>query len=235
MLRESCRSVEPDPVQAAAIVEAAGATGIAVHLRDDRRFIQDRDVRLLQETVKSSFNLAIAPTEGLLAIAEAVKSDQVTLVPAADGPGKVDDRDMTSRDEDLRQAIERLKRAGIRVGLLVQPDLELVKQAVALGAQSISLHVGAYAEADERGEAERELETVQHAAEYARKLGLRVRAAGGVHVRNCEPLFKIESIQEHEVGHGLMARAVIIGLGEAVRELSGLMRAARSFVPQYRA
>jgi pyridoxine 5-phosphate synthase len=235
LLRETSRSAEPDPVQAAAIVEAAGVAGVAVHLREDRRYIQDRDVRLLKETVKSSFNLTISPTEGLLAITEALKPDQVTLIPSAEASAEVGDQDLADHDQDLRGAVEGLQRAGMRVGLVVQPDLELIKQAAGLGAQAISLHLKGYANAADPSAAEQELEALRNAADYARKLGLRVRAAGGVHVRNCEPLFEIESIHEHELGHGLMARAVLIGLGEAVRELIGLMRAARSLVPQYRA
>ena len=233
MVRESGRTNEPDPVQAAAIVEAAGAAGVAVHLREDRRFVQDRDVRLLKETVKSSFSLAIAPTEGLLAIADAVKPDQVTLVPTVETEGI--DQDMTARGADLRSAIERLQRSGVRTGLLVQPDLELVKEAASLGAQSISLYVGTYSRATGAQEVEQDIDALRNAADYARKLGLRVRTVGGSNVRNCEPLFELESIHEYEVGHGLMARAMLIGLGEAVRELLGLMRAARSLIPQYRA
>jgi len=235
MLRETSRSMEPDPVQAAAIAEAAGAAGVAVHLREDRRYIQDRDARLLKETVKSSFHLSIAPTEGLLTIAEALAPDHVTLVPVSDAAGETAGEDLGAREDDLRGAIERLGRTGARVGLVVEPDLELIKQAAGLGAQAVSLHLGAYAQAGEPSRADQELEALRNAADYARRLGLRVRAAGGAHVRNCEPLFAIESIQEHEIGHGLVARAVLIGLGEAVRELIGLMRAARSLVPQYRA
>lgn len=234
MLRESCRSTEPDPVQAAAIVEAAGASGVAVHLRDDRRYVQDRDVRLLKETVKSSFTLHIAPSDALLAIAEAVKPDLVTLVPGDEGPESLE-QDPSEREDDLQHAVEQLKRAGVRVGLLVQPDLELVQTAADLGAQAVSIHTGGYVRAFGTPEMDQELETLRNAADYARRLGLRVRSAGGANVRNFEPLIELDSIQEHEVGQGLLARAVLIGLGEAVRELSGLMRAARPLVPQYRA
>ena len=235
MLRESSRSSEPDPVQAAAIVEAAGAAGVVVHLREDRRFVQDRDVRLLKETVKSTFSLAIAPTAGLMAIAEAIKPDQVTLVPMSDSGADDEEYDLTSREDDLRQAIESLRRGGSRVGLLVQPDLELIKEAAGLGAQSISLHIGGFCRATDSQQVEQTLDDLRNAADYARKLGLRVRTAGGTHLRNCGSLFELESVREYEVGHGLMARAMLIGLGEAVRELLGLMRAARSLIPQYRA
>ncbi|MGD8395868.1 MAG: pyridoxine 5'-phosphate synthase [Candidatus Eiseniibacteriota bacterium] len=235
LLRESSRSSEPDPVQAAAVAEAAGAAGIAVHLCEDRRHVQDRDVRLLKETVKGGFTLAIAPTEGLQAIAEAIKPDHVVLVPTADADGEESDQDLAAREDDLRHAVERLRRVGTRVGLLVQPDLELVKHAAEIGAQSVSIHIGGYARATDQTGIERELETLRNTADYAAKLGLRARTAGGVHPRKYEPLFEIDSFQEHELGHGLLARALMVGLGEAVRELSGLMRAARSLVPQYRA
>jgi pyridoxine 5-phosphate synthase len=233
MLREMRGGDEPDPVQAAAIAEAAGVAGVAVELREDRRFIQDRDVRILKETVKSSFSLAVTVSEAMLAIAEAVKPDWVLLVPDRDAGETVPGHELS--ESALRQAIDRLKRVGIRVGLRLGADLEMVKQAAGLGAHGISLDVTAYTGATDDLNAEAELEGLRNAADYAHKLGLRVRSAGGLSVRNCEPVFDLRSIGEHEMGHGLMARALLIGLDAAVRELLGLMRAARPLVPQYRA
>jgi len=268
MLREVRRTFEPDPVQVAALAEAAGAAGISVHLREDRRHVQDRDIRVLKETVKTSFTLAIAPSEPLLLVAEALRPDWVTLVPpgasssgtaravgsgAAPGspgpgaPGTPGDgsygshgshgstgRDLTGREEGLGQAVEMLKRAGIRVGLLVQPDLDLVKLAAGLGVQGVNLHAGSYAERFGTAGEEREFESIENAAEYAQKLGLKVRIAEGADFRNGGPLFGIGAVAAFEVGHALMARALLAGIGEAVRELIGLMRAARPAVPQYR-
>lgn len=232
MLREACRALEPDPVQVAAVAEAAGAAGISVQLREDRRHVQDRDTRVLKETVKTSFMLAIAPSEPLLLVAEALKPDWVTLVPAGGGASG---RELSGRDDGLRPAVEGLKRAGIRVGLLVQPDLDLVKLAAGLGVQGVSLHAGSYAARFGSPDEQREIEALQNAAEYAQKLGLRVRVAEGVDFRNGGPLFAMGAVQAFEVGHALMARAMLVGIGEAVRELIGLMRSARPAVPQYRA
>ncbi len=232
MLREACRALEPDPVQVAAVAEAAGAAGISVQLREDRRHVQDRDTRVLKETVKTSFMLAIAPSEPLLLVAEALKPDWVTLVPAGAGASG---HELNGRDDGLRPAVEGLRRAGIRVGLLVQPDLDLVKLAGGLGVQGVSLHAGAYAVRFGSPDEQRELEALENAAEYAQKLGLRVRVAEGVDFRNGGSLFAMAAVQAFEVGHALMARAMLVGIGEAVRELIGLMRSARPAVPQYRA
>ncbi len=223
MLREARRAFEPDPVQVAALAEASGASGISVHLREDRRHVQDRDVRVLKETVKTSLNLAIAPSEPLLLVAEALKPDWVTLVPADQGAG-----------EGLGPAVEMLRRAGVGVGLLIQPDLDLVKLGAGIGVQGVSLHAGAYAERFGTPDEERERELLENAADYARKLGLRVRIANGVTFRNGGPLFGIGSVQAFEVGHALASRALLVGIAEAVRELIGLMRAARPVVTQYR-
>jgi pyridoxine 5-phosphate synthase len=223
MLRETRRAFEPDPVQVAALAEAAGAAGIAVHLREDRRHIQDRDVRVLKETVKTTFTLAIAPSEPLLLVAEALKPDWVTLVPSVSAPG-----------DGLGPAVEMLKRSGIVVGLLIPPDLDMVKMAAGAGVQGVSLHAGSYAERFGTSDEEREREALENAAEYARKLALRVRVAEGVTFRNGEPLFGMNAVQSFEVGHALASRAVLVGIGEAVRELLGVMRAARMQVPQYR-
>jgi pyridoxine 5-phosphate synthase len=141
---------------------------------------------------------------------------------------------LAGREEALGPAVEMLRRAGIRVGLLVQPDLDLVKLAAGLGVQGVSLHAGSYAERFGTAGEEREFEAIQNAAEYAQKLGLRVRVAEGTDFRNGGPLFGIAAVAAFEVGHALVARALLAGIGEAVRELVGLMRAARPVVPQYR-
>lgn len=240
MLREARRAFEPDPVQVAALAEAAGAAGIAVHLREDRRHVQDRDVRVLKETVKTSFTLAIAPSEPLLLVAEALKPDRVTLVPAgaASGAGAGSGSGSgsgSSSEERLGPAVEMLRRTGIGVGLLIQPDLDLVKLAAGLGVQGVSLHAGSYAERFGTPDEDRERESLENAAEYARKLGLRVRLAEGVNFRNSGPLFGIGSVQAFEVGHALTSRALLVGIGEAVRELIGLMRSALPVAHQYRA
>jgi pyridoxine 5-phosphate synthase len=232
LLREGCRAIEPDPVQVAAVAEAAGAAGISVRLREDRRHVQDRDIRVLKETAKTSLTLTIAPSESLLIIAEALKPDWVALVP---NETAVPGADLNSRESGLRAAVDGLRRAGIRVLLLVQPELDVVKSAAGLGVQGVSLHAGSYAGSFGTADEEREHEALENAAEYAQKLGLRVRLAEGVDFRSGGPLFGIKAVDGFEVGHALVARAVLVGMEAAVRELIGLMRTARSAVPQYRA
>jgi pyridoxine 5-phosphate synthase len=194
--------------------------------------VQDRDVRVLKETVKTSLTLSIAPSEALLIIAEALKPDWVTLVPADKAASG---SDLSSQESGLRAAVDELRRAGIRVMLLVQPDLDVVKFAAGLGVQGVSLHAGSYAGSYGTGDQERECESLENAAEYAQKLGLRVRVSEGVDFRNGGPLFGMRAVSGFEVGHALTARAVLTGMEAAVRELIGLMRSARSQVPQYRA
>jgi pyridoxine 5-phosphate synthase len=235
LLREGGRALDPDPVQVAAVAEAAGAQGIAVQLREDRRHVQDRDVRLLKETVKTSFTLTIAPRDALLVIAEALRPDWVNLVPGGDaaagagGPAASSPTGAAGGKEDgLRAAVETLRQAGIRTSLLIQPDLDLVKTAAGLGVQAVSLHAGAYAaEYGAPGEA-REREMIQNAAEYAQKLGLRVRVAAGIDYRNGEALFALGAVHGFEVGHAIVARSVLVGVDAAVRELLGCMRTARA-------
>jgi len=238
LLREGGRALDPDPVQVAAVAEAAGAAGISVQLREDRRHVQDRDVRVLRETVKTSLTLTIAPGDALLVIAEALRPDWVNLVPGGDsapGGGAAGGVAAGGREDGLRAAVDTLRQAGIRTSLLIQPDLDLVKMAAGLGVQAVSLHAGAYAaQYGGPGEA-REREMIQNAAEYAQKLGLRVRVAEGIDFRNGEPLFAMGAVNGFEIGHALVARSVLVGVDAAVRELIGLMRTARAAGPQFRA
>ncbi len=233
LLREGSGALDPDPVQVAAVAEAAGAAGIAVQLRDDRRHVQDRDVRLLKETVKTALTLTIAPSEPLLVIAEALKPEWVTLVPSTGGPGG--GGEIVGREANLRGAVEGLRQSGIRLSLLLQPDLDLVKMAAGLGVQAVNLHAGAYAEHYGTPEESRECEMIRNAAEYAQKLGLKVRVAGGIDFRNGEPLYRVDAVNGFEIGHALVSRAVLVGMDTAVREMIGLMRTALPAVSQFRA
>ena len=234
LLREGGSALDPDPVQVAAVAEAAGAAGISVQLREDRRHVQDRDVRVLKETVKTSLTLTIAPTDALLVIAEALRPDWVNLVPGG-GTAPAGAPGASGKEDGLRGAVETLRQGGLRSSLLIQPDLDLVKMAAGLGVQAVSLHAGAYAaQFGAAGEA-REREMIQNAAEYAQKLGLRVRVAEGIDFRNGEPLFAMSAVNGYEVGHALVARAVLVGVDAAVRELVGLMRTAHPAGPPFRA
>lgn len=234
LLREGGSALDPDPVQVAAVAEAAGAAGISVQLREDRRHVQDRDVRVLKETVKTSLTLTIAPTDALLVIAEALRPDWVNLVPGG-GAAPAGAAGAGGKEDGLRGAVETLRQGGLRSSLLIQPDLDLVKMAAGLGVQAVSLHAGAYAaQFGAAGEA-RECEMIQNAAEYAHKLGLRVRVAEGIDFRNGEPLFAMGAVNGYEVGHALVARAVLVGVDAAVRELIGLMRTAHPAGPPFRA
>ncbi len=246
LLREGGRALDPDPVQVAAVAEAAGAAGISVQLREDRRHVQDRDVRVLKETVKTSLTLTIAPRDALLVIAEALRPDWVNLVPGGEaaagagvsggGAGAAGGGAIGGGKEDgLRAAVETLRQAGIRTGLLIQPDLDLVKAAAGLGVQAVSLHAGAYAAQYGMPDEAREREMIQNAAEYAQKLGLRVRVAEGLDYRNGEALFALGAVHGFEIGHALVARSVLVGVDAAVREFLGLMRTACAGGPLVRA
>jgi pyridoxine 5-phosphate synthase len=233
LLREGGGALEPDPVQVAAVAEAAGAAGISVQLREDRRHVQDRDVRVLRETVKTSLTLTIAPSDALLVIAEALRPDWVNLVPGGGG-SPAGPAGASGQEDGLRGAVETLRQGGLRTSLLIQPDLDLVKMAAGLGVQAVSLHAGAYAAQFGSADEAREREMIQNAAEYAQKLGLRVRVAEGIDFRNGEPLFGMGAVSGFEVGHALVARAVLVGVDAAVRELIGLMRTARRPALEFR-
>ena len=226
-VRQARRTTEPDPVTYALLAELGGADGITVHLREDRRHIQDRDVELLRHTVRSRLNLEMAATAAMEAIALRIRPDMVTLVPERREEVTTEGGlDVAAQVEALGGMVERLQRAGIGVSLFVDPDGSQLDACASTGARWVELHTGAYAEADWSGQ-HRELARLTEAAAIARSLDLRVNAGHGLTYRNAEPIAAIEGMEELNIGHTIVARALAVGLQEAVREMKALIQNPR--------
>ncbi|RLA80865.1 MAG: pyridoxine 5'-phosphate synthase [Deltaproteobacteria bacterium] len=224
-LREARRTTYPDPVEAAILAELAGAEGIVVHLREDRRHIKERDLRLLREVVKTSLNLEMAAVEEMVKIACEVKPDMATLVPERREELTTEGGlDVIGHVEQLREVIPRLKEAGIVVSLFVDPDMEQVKAAKEVGADAVEIHTGLYSEAKGQEERERELNRIEMAAKQGKALYLSVRAGHGLNYWNVRPIAAIPEIEELSIGHAIVARAVLVGMERAVREMIELLR-----------
>ncbi|EPC03923.1 pyridoxine 5'-phosphate synthase [Litchfieldella anticariensis FP35 = DSM 16096] len=221
-LRQSRGTRYPDPVQAALLAEEAGADGITVHLREDRRHIQERDVRLLQEVLNTRMNLEMAVTEEMIALAEEVCPPHVCLVPEKREELTTEGGlDVVGNREIITMACERLAAAGCEVSLFIDPEPEQIRAAYAVGAPVIELHTGAYAEA--RGAAARlEHARIAAAAELAGELGLTVNAGHGLNYHNVEAIAAIPGLHELNIGHAIIARALFVGLKEAVAEMKRL-------------
>jgi pyridoxine 5-phosphate synthase len=224
-IRQARRATEPDPAEAAAACEAAGADGITAHLREDRRHIQDADVERLARAVTTAFNLEMALTDEMLAIADRLRPQQVTLVPERREEVTTEGGlDLTRDPARLRRGIERLASAGLRCSLFIDPDRETVERAAALGVPAIELHTGRYAH--HPGEAE-PLASLRDAAELGHTLGLAVHAGHGLTVGNVGPVAAIPEVEELNIGHSIVSRSVLLGIGVAVREMRQAMQAAR--------
>lgn len=216
---------EPDPVTAAALAELAGAECITVHLREDRRHIQDRDVDLLRQTVKTRLNLEMAGTEEMLGIALRVQPDSVTLVPEKR-------QELTTEGglnvllmrQTLKDQVAALRQGGMLVSLFVDPDLEQVKASHRIGAQAVEIHTGAYCEATCLLERSKELVKIEAAVRAGRKLGLQVNAGHGLNYVNVRPVVALGGIQEFNIGHSIISRAVLVGMERAVREMVALLK-----------
>ncbi|HEX6912624.1 MAG TPA: pyridoxine 5'-phosphate synthase [Longimicrobium sp.] len=227
-VRQARGTDEPDPVRAAVLAELGGADGITIHLREDRRHIQDRDVRLLMETARTVVNLELAAASDVLALAEGWRPHQATLVPErreeVTTEGGLTFGDATRGG--LGDAVRRLKDAGIRTSLFIDPDPESVRASLDLGADAIELHTGEYA--NTRGaERDGQLGRLRRAAALGRSLGLAVHAGHGLTYENVTPLAAVEEIEELNIGHSIVSRAVFVGLERAVREMAEIVRRAR--------
>lgn len=218
----------PEPVQAALIAETAGADGITTHLREDRRHIQDRDIRLLRELIHTRLNLEMAVTDEMIAIACEIRPDACCLVPEKRTELTTEGGlDVVGQFDRIKDACQELAACGIEVSLFIDPDEAQVEAAHQAGAPVIELHTGCYAEA--RGsERLQELTRLQAAAKLGDRLGLQVNAGHGLHYHNVEAIARIPEIVELNIGHAIVARAVFTGLAEAVREMKRLMREARA-------
>jgi pyridoxine 5-phosphate synthase len=226
-LRQARRSRYPDPVHAALLAEFAGADHITLHLREDRRHIQDADVFALAPLLQTRMNLEMANTPEMVAIACRVRPADCCLVPERRAEITTEGGlDVAGNLEALRRSCAELAAAGIRAALFIDPDREQVEATARSGAPVIELHTGAYAEA--RGaQAARELERLREAARHAAQLGLEVHAGHGLHLRNVQPVAAIAEIVELNIGHSIVSQAVFSGLEAAVREMKATMLAAR--------
>jgi len=228
-IRQARGGVEPDPVSAAAIAELAGADGITIHLREDRRHIQDRDLRLLRQTVKTRLNLEMAATEEMVAIAMAVKPDMCTLVPEKRQELTTEGGlDVQLLLKTIAEAVAKLKDSGIVVSLFVDPDPDQVKAANKAGADFVEIHTGAFAEATSEKRQREELQKIENAIKLAAKLGLGVNAGHGLNYNNIKRLVRLGGIEEFNIGHAIISKSVLVGLDRAVREMVALLSAAEA-------
>ncbi len=223
-LRQARGISEPDPVLAAGICELAGAEGIVVHLREDRRHIQDRDVRLLRETIKTKLNLEMGATRKIIELALDLKPDMVTLVPEKRQELTTEGGlNVAGQKKKLQGVIGQMTAAGIPVSLFIDPDSRQVKAARDVGATFVEIHTGRYSDALSATERDFEFELVAAAAEEAFEAGLRVNAGHGLNYVNTTRVAALETVEELSIGHAIIARAVFVGLDQAVREMLALM------------
>ena len=224
-VRQARRTDEPDPVLAAALCEDAGADGITAHLREDRRHVQDDDVERLARAVRTVFNFEMACTEEMVAIAERLRPHQVTLVPERREEVTTEGGlDVARAPERIAAALARLRAAGVRTSLFIDADEDAVRRSLDLGAHAIELHTGAYAHrpGDAAG-----IEALRAASRVGAAIGLAVHAGHGLTVRNVGPVAAIPEVEELNIGHSIVSRALFVGLRESVREMREAMQQAR--------
>ncbi len=223
-VREARKTVEPDPVWAAMLAELGGADGITLHLREDRRHIQDRDLRVMCDTVQVKINLEIAIAESVVAIALEAKPDQISLVPEKREEITTEGGlDVLGNKGRIGEVVGRFKDAGIEPSLFIDPDLAQIEAAEALGVPAIELHTGRYADAVTPEEIEDEYDTLLEAANYAQQKNLLVHMGHGLTYRNVRRIAEIEGVQELNIGHSIVARAIMVGFQKAVREMKDLV------------
>ncbi|MCH8922383.1 MAG: pyridoxine 5'-phosphate synthase [Planctomycetes bacterium] len=223
-IREARKTYEPDPVWAAALAELGGADGITIHLREDRRHIQDRDLRVLRETVSVKLNLELACDNDVLDLALQFVPDQASLVPekreeltTEGGLDVVENRDVVAA------AIGKLKDAGVVVALFLDPDVAQIEAGREIGADAVELHTGQYALAKAGAERDAQLQILETASAAVRRCGMKLHAGHGLNYQNVGPVAAIEDMVELNIGHSIIARAVMVGLQRAVREMKELV------------
>lgn len=223
-IRQARGTTEPDPVTAAALAELAGADGITVHLREDRRHIQDRDVEILRQTVQSALNLEMAATDEMVEIACRLRPDCVTLVPEKRQELTTEGGlDVIGHSQHLKEVIARLQQNGIVVSLFVDPDLKQIDEAFQVGSDTVEIHTGTYCDAPTRGAQLAELAKIEQAIHAAKKAGMGVNAGHGLNYRNIQDVVALGVIEEFNIGHSIISRAVLVGLDQAVREMRALI------------
>ena len=227
-IREARKVREPDPIAAATLCELAGAHGITVHLREDRRHMQERDVRLLRQTLSTHLNLEMAATPEMLQFAIDILPDMVTLVPEKREELTTEGGlEVAGKLDDIARMVNSLHKHDVAVSLFIDPELTQVKAAARTGARFVELHTGAYASAYDFGEGndwEEELVKLDNMAQVAAKSGLTVNAGHGLNYRNVGPIADIKGIWELNIGHAIIGRAVLVGLDRAVRDMLELIK-----------
>jgi pyridoxine 5-phosphate synthase len=224
-VRQARRAKEPDPLAAAILATLGGADGITVHLREDRRHIQDRDVFLLRDTVTTRLNLEMAASDEIIAIALKVKPDEATLVPEKRQELTTEGGlDAIATESQTRAAVERLKAAGIHVSLFIDPSRDQVDQARKLRADAIEFQTASYSEAIGATAVAAELAKLEAATAHAKSLGLHVHMGHGLNYWNVRPIVRIPGVEELNIGHSIVSRAVLVGLERAVREMKQVMQ-----------
>lgn len=226
-IRQARGGIEPDPVAAAAICEMAGAAGIVVHLREDRRHIQDRDVRLLRETVKTRLNLEMGANKEIITIALDLKPDMVTLVPEKRQELTTEGGlDVASQKKSLAKTIEKMQKAGIPVSLFIDPDARQIKAAHEIGATFVEIHTGRYCDAVNEKARDQQFQDIAAMAEEAYQIGLRVFAGHGLNYQTTARIAALDTIEELSIGHAIISRAAFTGLDRAVRDMLAIVQEA---------
>lgn len=225
-VRQARRVDQPDPVEAALLAERAGADGITVHLREDRRHIQERDVELMRERLETKINLEMAVTPAMVAFAAALGPDDACFVPEKREELTTEGGlDVAAHKGKIEEAVRRLQDCGIRVSLFIDPEQSQLEASKEIGAHAVEIHTGAYCNAA-RSEHEKELAAIVRASALAQSLGLEVHAGHGLNYDNVLPIAAIPPIVELNIGHSIIARAVIVGIERAVREMKELLSRA---------
>lgn len=223
-IRQARGGTEPDPVAAAAMAELAGADSITIHLREDRRHIQDRDVRILRETLQTPMNLEMAATREMVGIACEIKPYSTTLVPEKRRELTTEGGlDVVGQADALRTSIVELQQAGVVVSLFVDPDPDQIERAAALGVEAIEIHTGTYCNALSAKERETELEEIAAGIALGHASGLQVNAGHGLNYQNVQAVVELGGIAEYNIGHSIISRAVLVGLERAVHEMKTLL------------
>jgi pyridoxine 5-phosphate synthase len=225
-VRQARRAPEPDPVAAAVLAMLGGADGITIHLREDRRHIQDRDVHLLRQVVPHRLNLEMAAADAIVDIACAVKPDEATLVPERREELTTEGGlDVVAHHDTVRRAVQRLQAAGITVSLFIDPDIRQIEMAKLLGARAVELQTARYSEAHTPAERERELAALEEASDFAREHGLSLHMGHGLTYHNVQALVaRVPAVEELNIGHSIVSRAVLVGMERAVREMKEAIR-----------
>ncbi len=223
-LRQARRTAYPDPVAAAMLAELAGADQITIHLREDRRHIQERDLQVMRRTVQTRLNLEMAATQEMVKIAYETKPDECTLVPERREELTTEGGlDVVGGRDNIRKVVKTLRDAEIQVSVFIDADLDQVKAAHRVEAETIEIHTGRYCDARLPGDRRRELARIVDAAKSASKLGLKVAAGHGLSYQNLLPVAAIQEIEEFNIGHAIVARAMLVGMERAVREMKQLI------------